>query len=107
MEVHQLWKVTDGYQLALKIETQLTRRATKKFVDVRNFYPLPRFAPKSATNHNYCNPGACFKYGKPGHRFANYPRRQVDARVNYVAEEGEPSHRMMFMYFWVYFLAVD
>ncbi|KAH0997856.1 hypothetical protein GBA52_021720 [Prunus armeniaca] len=42
MEVHQLWKVTDGYQLALKIETQLTRRATKKFVDVRNFYPLPR-----------------------------------------------------------------
>ena len=106
VEVHQLWKVTDAYQLALKIEAQLTRRATKKFVDLRSFYPsskgesppttsstyknekTEKFAPKSATNHTR-NSGACFKCGKPGHRFTDCPMRQVDARVNYVAEEGE------------------
>lgn len=39
VEMYQLWRINDAYQLGVKVELNLIRYGAKKFADVQVFYP--------------------------------------------------------------------
>lgn len=39
VEMQQLWRINDAYQLGVKVELNLIRYGAKKFADVQVFYP--------------------------------------------------------------------
>lgn len=98
VELQQVWKLNDAYQLALKVEAKISRRGARKFADVQSFYPSKvessnRNASKGGKGEN--NPSAsktkppnCFKCGQPGHYMNECPKRRSDARMGLVNEEG-------------------
>ncbi|XP_059632678.1 uncharacterized protein LOC132275240 [Cornus florida] len=103
VEIYQVWRVNDAYQLALKVEAKLARGGAKKFIYVRCLYPsskgesscgggtnfkfgdASKNSGKSApTNHvgaqssRNNNPMSCFKCGQVGHRYNECPKGVFD-----------------------------
>lgn len=117
VEMHRIWKVTDAYQLALKVEAKLSRTGARRAADVRSFHPSfkgesfrsgasnlkigneVQAASKSAPGSGAANlktevggPSSCFTCGKPGHRYRDCPRRQPDARVAFGYADHEEDY---------------
>ncbi|XP_012857067.1 PREDICTED: uncharacterized protein LOC105976345 [Erythranthe guttata] len=98
VELQQVWKLNDAYQLALKVESKLSRRGARKFVDIQSLYPSKtelsnQNRPKRSKSENNsaankAKPANCFKCGQPGHYMNECPKRRSDARMGLVGEEG-------------------
>ncbi|KAL4196278.1 hypothetical protein AMTRI_Chr04g245380 [Amborella trichopoda] len=52
VEMHQLWKINDDYQLALKVEVKLSCGSARKYVEVRSFYPSSKGETSNGGNTN-------------------------------------------------------
>ncbi|KAG6523183.1 hypothetical protein ZIOFF_013036 [Zingiber officinale] len=99
VEMQQLWKLNDAYQLALKVESKLLRHGAKKFADVRSFYPSKESTSKGLLKKSGNKDGAysasknkpisCFKCGQPGHYMNECPKRRSDTRAGVVEKEEE------------------
>ncbi|KAG6472144.1 hypothetical protein ZIOFF_069601 [Zingiber officinale] len=99
VEMQQLWKLNDAYQLALKVESKLLRRGAKKFADVQSFYPSKESTSKGLSKKSGNKDGAystsknkpisCFKCGQPGHYMNECPKRRSDTRAGVVEKEEE------------------
>ncbi|KAG6475521.1 hypothetical protein ZIOFF_064746 [Zingiber officinale] len=99
VEMQQLWKLNDAYQLALKVESKLLRRGAKKFADVQSFYPSKESTSKGLSKKSGNKDGAystsknkpisCFKCGQLGHYMNECPKRKSDTRAGFVEKEDE------------------
>lgn len=99
VEMRQLWRLNDAYQLASKVESKLSRRGARKFADVQSFYPSKAestnkdVSKKEGINStSKIKSKSCFKCGQIGHYMNDCPNRRNDPRAGVIAEGGEESH---------------
>ncbi|CAL9043866.1 unnamed protein product [Musa banksii] len=97
--MQQLWRLSDAYQLSLKVKAKLARSEAKRYSNV----PLHssskvHSARYNGTNYKKCIQTnsyqfrishllTCFKCKHVEHYINECPNRQTDARVNFIEKE--------------------